>query len=400
MTSRRLRILYVDESNAVGGAEKYLKMVLGYFSRFHDTYLSHPDDDAHSRFYAELPTAFIPCRPEHYRRPAALFRHYLKIFRTLRPDMIHANLPDPSSCRTALAAAFCAGTPAVTVTNHLPNLTYPRSWRGKLVGKSMWDWFVWRIVFGIVDTSIVVSKASARSLESNYPAEKDKICCIYNGVDIARFNFGDTGQARRVRSDFGVADDAVLFCSIGRLEQQKGYEYLLSAMQQLVARHPHVKLLLIGDGTLLRELKTLALQLGIEGQVIFAGARSDIPELLSASDIYVNSSLFEGLPFSILEAMAAGLPIIATGVDGNREIVVDGETGVLVRPRDPDNLAQEMRNLVEAPERRAAIGRNARELVVRQYSQESMFRETENLYRRLTEPRGADAASGLRPVKE
>lgn len=383
MGSRRIKLIYVDESHSIGGAEEYLKMLLKGFSNDLEITLIHRNSPRHNHFYADLKTAELTLEPDIYDKPASLLQSYFAIFRQYRRDLLHVNLPAPNYCRSAMMAAYMCGVPGIVATSHLPNQRFPRSTLGMLAGRSIWDWIVWRGVFSIIDASIVVSQASADSLMKNYPARPDRVRCIHNGVDLSRFARVETTDIEDVKKDLGISANDLVVTSVGRLHPQKGYRYLLKAMQIINRALPGVKLILVGDGPLRGELAGLATDSGLEDKVIFAGQRDDIPRILAASDIYVNSSLFEGLPFSILEAMAAGVPVVATAVDGNKEIVTDAYNGIVVPPEDAEALAKAVSILASDSNRRSTLGMQGREVVSNRFSTDMMLRKTEQLYREV-----------------
>lgn len=388
------KIVYIDESRAIGGAEEYLKMILEGFRGKSRLYLVHPDDRIHNDFYRMEQVTRIPVPPELYDRPSRLFARYCGILREVRPDLMHVNLPAPNYCRGAIVAAPLCAVPSVIATNHLPNLTFPRSLLGLLAGRGVWDWVLWRLVFRIVDLSITVSRSSASALAKNYPVQLDRVKYVYNGVDFDRFASVAELKSQKVREEFGVQAGDLLITSVGRLHAQKGYQYLLAAVERMAPQVRNFKLLLVGDGPLLGELTAQARDLGLQDRVLFAGRRSDIPEILAASDIYVNSSLFEGLPFSILEAMAAGLAVVATAVDGNEEVLLRGKAGVLVQPLNAQELADALTHLVQDEKKRELLSRRGQSLVLKKFTVARMLENTERLYRETAA--GARAASEVK----
>jgi glycosyltransferase involved in cell wall biosynthesis len=170
---------------------------------------------------------------------------------------------------------------------------------------------------------------------------------------------------------------------VARLHRQKGLGDLLAAVAWVRERVPDVRLLLIGEGELRDELEAQARALGLSGAVIFAGIRTDVAEIVAALDIFVLPSLWEGTSNAVLEAMAAGLPIVATAVGGTPEVVVDGVTGLLVPPRDPSALAGALVTLLQDADLRHRMGRAGRERVKQYFSLERMVRRTEALYEEL-----------------
>lgn len=377
---RRKKIIYVDESLVIGGAEVYLKTLLDGFGTTFDLYLVHRDDRPHRDFYHGVDAIKMTLPINAYDSSLRLLASYCRILRVVSADVLHVNLPAPNYGYAATFAAYLCGVRNVVTTNHLPTLTFPRSVLGVLAGRSLWDWLVLRVVNTIVTTSIVVSTASAASLKANYPIDPEKIRCIHNGIDTERFAGVSADTVTALRREFGVGADDLLVTSVGRLHRQKGYEFLLQSVQTLIKQNINCTLLLVGDGPLQGELLQMVHDLGLMDRVVLAGQRNDIPVILAATDIYVNSSLFEGLPFSILEAMAAGLPVIATAVDGNRELLQYGRTGILVEAGDSSSLAAALKSLAASRELRHDLGIAGQNLVRELFTTERMLESTGLLY--------------------
>jgi glycosyltransferase involved in cell wall biosynthesis len=182
---------------------------------------------------------------------------------------------------------------------------------------------------------------------------------IWNGAPLDEFRPVGRERALRVRRELGFADDASVFGTIGRLSAQKGHRHLLDAAALLLPRLPSARLLVVGDGDLLPALRAQADAVGLAERVVFAGHRTDVADLLGALDVFCISSLYEGTPLALFEAMAAGKAIVSTSVDGCREVLEDGATGLLVPPGDPAALASALHRALVSDELRQDLGRNA-----------------------------------------
>jgi glycosyltransferase involved in cell wall biosynthesis len=165
-----------------------------------------------------------------------------------------------------------------------------------------------------------------------------RVHTIVNGIDVAAYRRGEEAR-RRARSEFTIPSEAPVAGIVARLTPAKDHLNLFDAFVRVRATHRDARLLLVGDGELRADLERAVAARGLSSVVVFAGKRDDVAEMLSAMDVFVLSSATEGLAMTLLEAMAAGLPVVATRVGGNAEVVVDGATGRLVAPRDPDALA-------------------------------------------------------------
>jgi glycosyltransferase involved in cell wall biosynthesis len=208
---------------------------------------------------------------------------------------------------------------------------------------------------------------------------ESKISTIYNGVDLNRFDHLDSMICLSVRKDLGISSKAPTIGCVGRLHQQKGYPDLLQAFKIVRDQISDIQLVIVGSGKMEKELKSFVKMHNLSDSVTFAGSRSDIPEILNGLDLFVLPSLWEGHPIVLLEAMAVGLPVVATRVGGTTEIVIDGETGLMVPPRNPSQLASAIITLMQNPDLRLKMGQASRQRVGL-FSIESMTSKIEDLY--------------------
>ncbi|HEX6289298.1 MAG TPA: glycosyltransferase [Herpetosiphonaceae bacterium] len=206
----------------------------------------------------------------------------------------------------------------------------------------------------------------------------DKIAVIRNGVDVQRYRRSVDRGALRCR--LGLPDAARLLIVVGTLKAQKGHRYLLDAATEAVAQQPDLHILVVGDGELRAALEQQTRDSGLEGHVHFLGNRDDVPELLAASDYFVLPSLWEGLPMALIEAMASGLPVIATDVSGTREVMQPDETGLLVPPGDVRQLRAAIGHLLADPDRARAMGEAAQRRVIAAFSAQQQAQQHLALY--------------------
>jgi len=204
---------------------------------------------------------------------------------------------------------------------------------------------------------------------------------IANGIEGPRGDTLAAGERQRVRERFGAGPDTVLFATVGRLVVQKGHRELLQAFAEIVAeRGESVALVIFGDGPMRAELEERCRELALEDRVSFAGFESEVARLLPAVDAVVFSSHHEGLPVALLEAMAAGRPILATDLPSLRDALGDG---LIVPPRDVARLAEALGRLADDRALRAGLGDEARQRFLESFSAERMVREYEAIYREL-----------------
>jgi L-malate glycosyltransferase len=248
---------------------------------------------------------------------------------------------------------------------------------------------VQKMICRLADCILVNAEAVRQWLiTEGYPRER--IFVIRNGVDLSRFTGKHNGNP--IRAELGLPPRAPLVAVLSRIYQMKGMEYFLESAAIVARRVPEARFLIVGsaftmkegkaieDLALRRELEDRAVRLGLNGKVIFTGFRLDVPEVLSEVSVSVLPSLSEGLSNSLLEAMATGIPVVATRVGGNPEVVEEGVTGLLVPPRDPGALADAIYCILEKRELASRFGQAGRQRVVERFSLERMVRETERLY--------------------
>jgi glycosyltransferase involved in cell wall biosynthesis len=209
-----------------------------------------------------------------------------------------------------------------------------------------------------------------------------KVTVIYNGLDLAAYDGVPDATVRALREDLALGTGPVVIV-VANLIGYKGHEFFLQAWADVCRVHPDAVALLAGDGPIRAEREADARRLGIEGRVRFLGVRRDVPALLAVADLLVHPSLEEGFCNALLEAMAAARPVVATDVGGNREAVVDGETGRLVPPADAGRLAAAILAVLAEPDRGAAWGRAGRRRIIDRFQRSRMLPEYEALYDEL-----------------
>jgi sugar transferase (PEP-CTERM/EpsH1 system associated) len=239
------------------------------------------------------------------------------------------------------------------------------------------------------DDVVAVSGQMKNFLVDDIKIPKKKVRLIYNGIDTERFRYSMDHRLNK-RKELGIDDGVTVFGTVARLELVKDHDLLLRAF----AKIPHflrsrIKLLIVGDGSLKDRLIGRIRESGLARDVQLLGERSDIPELLNAMDVYVLSSRSEGLNLTLLEAMSCRLPIIATKVGGNPEVVEHGVTGFLVPPGDDVSLIHAIRGMLDAPEEKKRMGLEGENRAHKLFSLRRMLEEYNAIYREGLEKRGA-----------
>jgi L-malate glycosyltransferase len=215
-----------------------------------------------------------------------------------------------------------------------------------------------------------------------------RVVTIRNGVDPMYGSAEARSRRAATRSALGLEPDHVGILTVARLSREKGLESLLEAATSLAARRPEARFLWVGDGELRDDLELRVRQHELADRILILRDRRDVPELLGASDLFVLPSLSEGMPNAVLEAMAAGLPVVATSVGGTPEAVIEGETGWLVPPGDPAALARAIGAALDDPDARARLGEAGRRRVQESFSLASYVGGFEDLYEELLESHG------------
>lgn len=244
-------------------------------------------------------------------------------------------------------------------------------------------WVKWRrrLAYRFVARQSVmvgVSEDLKQFLTQRAAIHPDKVRIVHNGVDLYRY--AESDRPNTIRKELEINDNQPVIGTVGNLYAVKGQTYLLRACVVVARAFPDFMLLVAGRGDQLGALEEEARGLGILRNVRFLGFREDIPCLLQAMDVFVLPSFSEGLPLSILEAMALGKPVVASNVGGIPEVVKDGMTGYLVPPKDPEALAEKILLLLHHPQLAADLGRSGRKRVQEAFSLEQMIQEYQSLY--------------------
>lgn len=266
-----------------------------------------------------------------------------------------------------------AGVPVVL--NNQRNLSY---WLHGRSREAMYRFVNRRLV----DAVLVNSAAAERELLGRFGVPASKVVSVGTGVDLRRIAEARAGE--ELGNELRIAGRTVVGI-VAKLSPVKGHEHFLRAAAGVVKAHDDVAFLVVGDGPRRQMLAKMAKDLEIADAVIFAGARDDVPSLLKLMDVFVLSSLSEGSPNAVLEAMAAGLPVIATDVGGLPDMVIDGESGILVPPGDSEALGNAISKILEDPERAAAMGRMGLTKATDKHDIEKVVRTVEGIMDRLLE---------------
>lgn len=369
MSDNKIKVLHLIVTLPVGGAEDLVASVVTGLDR--------------ARFAAAVACLGEPgfIGEELRRRGGAVWSLGLDlkrdaittIVRTLRcflaecrPDILHTHLYHPNFY--GRLASLGLGLKGVVASVH-------NAYTRVKIHRCLWNYLLSRVTDRVLVSSAQVYR-DVRRWDRVPPA---KIRQLPYGIPMAEVESPLTPD--QAKAELGLSG----FClgTIGRLEEQKGQEFLLAAVPELKNDIPDLQVIIVGDGRLRAHLERQAQELNLEGIVHFLGARRDLARLYRAMEVFVLPSLWEGLPLALLKAMAAGLPVIATPVSGVEEVITDRVNGRLVPPRQPEALAAAVLELFNRPELRQLYGQRGQEAIRAGYSLEAMLTALERLYEEL-----------------
>jgi glycosyltransferase involved in cell wall biosynthesis len=375
------RILHViDSLGRRGGAERQLALEVGVLDRErfanHVCYLRPPD---------YLEPLFNSMGVPVYRLdvhgkgqwPSGI-RKLRRLVKTLDIDLIHTSLYDADI--VGGVAGRLAGVPVVST---LTNSAYEPVWlidnphvnRYKLAFSRLTRALVARYCDRHV---VAVSESVKSSAVRQLRIPEEKISVIYRALSTQWLagNSTNTGNSTNNGSELNHCDNVPegfpVLINTGRLEPQKGQRYIIQAMPRILRRFPKAALVILGEGSLQAQLLKLAQDLEVDDRVFFLGQRTDVKELLAASDIFVFPSLYEGCPNALIEAMVMGLPSVAFDIEPVAEVTHEGKHGILVPPQDSSAMAEAVIDLAVQPEKAKGLGQRAREMAKREFSLETV----------------------------
>ncbi len=317
----------------------------------------------------------------------ALFPQLTRLFQNLRPDVVHTRNLAAMECQ--LPAAW-ARVPVRIHGEHGRDVD-------DLDGSSRRHQWIRRIYRPFIHHHVALSADLARYLTEKTGLSESRVEKIHNGVDIVRFRPAESG--RKSISDCPFNDKSLFVLgTVGRMQDVKAQTILARAFVQAIQRWPvlseTLRLVMVGEGPLRAKSKALLDKVGLSHLAWLPGERVDVPDVMAGLDCFVLPSLAEGISNTILEAMATGIPVIASEVGGNTELVLDGETGITVPAGDVDALAAAMLSLSCHPQRSTAMGLAGRKRVEEKFSLPVMVMKYQLMYERLLSDRASRLARG------
>jgi len=372
--SSKIKIAYIITSSGVGGAEKILyHTVTGLdYNQYSVSIFTLKEKGVTAK---ELEKLGIEVHCLHMANKEGFMGWListitlLKLFsylRRLKPTIIHSFLFRANIL--ARLAGYLTGVPIIISSIRV------------MGGGKRYFHYLERMTSFMVDHYITVSKNVKKYIVDKSKISVNKISVIYNGVKVRDRN---SLKLQNVKLPFDIKPEDKILITVGRLHKQKGHYYLIHAILKVGKEVSNIKLLIIGEGEEENNLKNLTESLDLTDKVIFMGVRFDVESIISTAKLFVLPSLWEGMPNVLLEAMAAEKPVVATEVGGVAELVINGETGLLVPSRDSGALASAIIDLLQNDLKAKRMGRNGRIRVEKKFNISKTLKETENLYQKL-----------------
>ncbi len=361
--NNKMRILHTEWSDGLGGQEKrVLAEVSGLLDRGHYAAIACRE---HARIKNEALKLGIDIHILPFRKPydiASIVR-LTGLLKDKKFDIVNTH-SGVDSWIGGIASKL-AGIPLLVRTRHL-NLPLRRN--------------PLNFIHYLPDIYITCGEDMRNNLVTRCGFPGDRVLSIPTGINVERFNIR---RNKKAGLKYGLDINATVITNVGILRSVKGHEVTFRAVKTVVDSVPGAKFLIVGDGPGRETLGSLVNELDISEHVIFTGFVEDIPEIYSFSDVAVLTSWSEGLPQSILQAMAAGVPVIATKVGGVPEVVVRGETGMLIEPGDHKALARGIIKILNDRDGSGQLAENAKDLMVGEHSVIHMIDKIESLYERM-----------------
>jgi starch synthase (maltosyl-transferring) len=371
MSDKPVRVLLVESGRSFGGTERVVDALARRLDRERfEPWVVLEESLQLDAWADDLRRMSVPVERRReimsrfqWGRAAAWYR----FLRSQRHGVLHVHHVWPSADRYLVPLAHLAGMSAVVVTDHLSAPPHSR-----------WQKMLKRWEASRADVNVAVSEAVADSMSQFYGLDRDTYEVVHNGVNAPAKLSAEERAGRRAAWD--VPEDAKVWLFVGRMVEQKGVDILLAAWASLESPRPY--LVLVGDGPERQRLEEKARALSLVDTVRFIGAVEDAGPCYRCADAVVMPSRFEGMPLVLLEAMSAGLPVVATAVGGIAEATRQGEMAVLVPAGDPQKLSEAIRNLDVDAARARELGKRAGEWAAQAYGEDHMVETYESLYRR------------------
>lgn len=385
-TTKRIRVAHLITNFAIGGAQDYMLLIVrGLDRKKYEPYIIGRMEGEWTNVLQSIPDVHIVDIPA-LRREVSLFNDVRSIFQIKKfceenhIDILHTHSSKPGVVGR-LGGTFGKAKAIVHTIHGFSFHEFMPRWKRLLfilIERSMY-FFTTVLLLYSEQNKITANKLRIRA--------KRSVETFYYGIDYSSFE--ETPDKRLLRSSLGLNDNDYVIGFSGRFSEQKALHILISAFAKLYSRHPEIRLLLVGDGPLRKSLEAQARALGIQSAVHITGFRSDVPQLLRVMNLFVMTSLWEGLSRSLVEAMYAKLPVVATNVGGTSDAVRNDETGWLIEPNDVEDAARAILEAIENPSLAEQYAKRAYEWARTTFEVSKMHSRMDELYTKIL-PRNID----------
>lgn len=359
-----IKVCYIIGQLSIGGTEKQLYELVKNIDKknFQPIIISLSHGGFWSEEIKKLDIELIELKRKKSKEFKRLF-HIVWLLHKIKPDIVHTFL-FPANSYGRIASIVNRVPVIVSSERNLPEL-------GK--DKNTYMILIDKILSFFSDAIICNSMVAADMLVRVHHFNKNKIFVIHNGININQSNI-----SLKENHNFSIG-------TVCRLKHQKNLKLFIDMARQLLNKKNNLKFIIIGDGPLKSELENYAVKLGLKECIFFLGEKKNVFDFLRKINVFVLTSLYEGLSNAIMEAMISGLPVVATDVGGNRELISNGETGFLCQPNNISDLVEKVMYIIDNPKKAEEMGRNGRVKIINEFSIDKMVKKTENIYLRLLE---------------
>lgn len=382
--SGRIRVLWLIKGLGRGGAELLLLHAAALRDREAFDYEAAYLLPHKAALAGELRASGVPVHLLDAPKAADISwaRRLRELLRDRPFDVVHVHSPYVAGvARLVVRSLPRSVRPCTISTEHVP-------WSGYAFPTRLLN----ALTFGLDATHLAVSDAVRSSIPRPF---RRNVQTLIHGIPLD-LTVGRVGSRAAMRAELGVAPDEVLIGTVANFRAQKGYPNLLAAARLVLDRVPRARFAVVGQGPLEDDIRQMHRSLGFGDRFLMLGGREDAASFIAACDVFALASLYEGLPLAVMEALALGVPVVATSVDGVIELVNDGIDGILVPPSDPDAMARALVEVASNPERRKRLGRAASEGALR-FDNRAAVKAIESLYQRMVRPDRDESGDGIGP---
>ncbi len=373
--NRKTRILYLITGLNIGGAEVVLYNLTKKINKkaFEIVVVSIIPIGEIGKKIEKEGFKVLSLNAKFKYNPLIFFR-FLKILRKEKIDILHAHMFH-ANLLGRIAGKMCR-VPIIISTIHNENFG----------GKTRELLICHTRLLGI--KTVVISKKVGETMLKKRVVSKKEIVVIENGIDTEEFSPREDDNIKKTRTSLGIPKGIPVFLSVGRIEEQKGYPCLIDALEILDRKGINFCMLILGEGREREKIENLVKEKKLNKKIYLLGNKKNVKEYLTASDMFIMPSFWEGLPLALLEAMASGLIVVATEAGGIPGVINDKENGFLVEPKNSEVLAEKIAYVLNLPEEeRKRIENKARKAIRKRFSSEKMIKEYEKIYEKLLEKR-------------